>query len=419
MRRSCSVFVLLFLVHTPAAAQVAEFALRDGDTVVFLGDSITAARTYGKIIENYTLLRFPKRSIRFYNAGWGGDTAAGGLARLEHDVLVHKPTVVIVAYGFNDIGWGLKANDASKRTYLEAVSGIIEKCQKHKTRVYICSAATQSDDPEKSEGSFLQKMCDEGMELAKKKGEHGIDVQRTMRDIQKKVVAYSKALKEKDGKKTTLHAADGVHLNDLGQLVMAYAILKGLAAPAEVSSARIDAAGTRVVESSRCKITQVARKDDRLEFTRLDEGLPFNYGPFYALNYRFVPVPDELNRYRLQVEGLGEGRWEVTVDGRGVGTFAAGQLAKGMNLSFSTASAWQPGGPWDAQANVLKPLTEARHELGIASMLARAYLPASELSGELSPGTKKADEQLIALQRLAAQPRPYRFVLRKAEEKKK
>src|SRR5215210_6059659 len=77
----------------------AEFALRDGDTVVFLGDSITAARTYGKIIENYTLLRFPKATIRFYNAGWGGDTAAGGLARLDRDVFVHKPTVLIVAYG--------------------------------------------------------------------------------------------------------------------------------------------------------------------------------------------------------------------------------------------------------------------------------------------------------------------------------
>lgn len=419
MRRFCCVIVLLFPVPNSTPARAAEFALRDGDTVVFLGDSITAARTYGKIIENYTLLRFPGRSIRFYNAGWGGDTAAGGLARLQRDVLVHRPTVVIIAYGFNDIGWGVKANEESKRIYLQSVSGIIEQCQKHKARVYICSAATQADDPEKSEGSFLQKMCDEGAELARKKGEHAIDVQRTMRGIQKKVVAYSKAMKEQEGKKTTLHAADGVHLNDLGQLVMAYAILKGLDAPAEVSSARTDAAGARVVESSRCKITEVVRRDDRLEFTRLDEGLPFNYGLFYALHYRFVPVPDELNRYMLQVEGLDEGRWEVTVDGRGVGTFGAAQLAKGMNLSFSTASAWQPGGPWDAQANVLKPLTEARHELAIASLLSRSYLPTSELKDQLSPGTKQVDEQLIALQRLAAQPRPYRFVLRKAEEKKK
>ena len=28
---------------------------------IFLGDSITAARTYGKIVESYTLLRFPAR----------------------------------------------------------------------------------------------------------------------------------------------------------------------------------------------------------------------------------------------------------------------------------------------------------------------------------------------------------------------
>ena len=87
---------------------LAEFALRDGDSVVFLGDSITAARTYGKIVENYTLLRFPDRKVHFKNAGWGGDTAAGGLKRLERDVFERGATVLIVAYGINDIGWGTR-----------------------------------------------------------------------------------------------------------------------------------------------------------------------------------------------------------------------------------------------------------------------------------------------------------------------
>src|SRR6186713_1272619 len=85
-----------------STARADEFALRDGDTVVFLGDSITAARTYGKLIENYTLLRFPDRKVRFVNAGVGGDTAAGGLKRLDRDVFAHKPTVLVVAYGVND-----------------------------------------------------------------------------------------------------------------------------------------------------------------------------------------------------------------------------------------------------------------------------------------------------------------------------
>jgi lysophospholipase L1-like esterase len=404
-------FVIVACITGAACAE--EYALRNGDTVVFLGDSITAARTYGKIIENYTLLRFPDRSIRFYNAGWGGDTMAGGLARFERDVLIHKPTVVVVAYGFNDIGWGTKANEASKKTYLDALAGILEQCATQKARVYICSAATQADDPEKSEHSFLQKMCDEGMDLARAKGQHAIDVQRVMRGIQKKVVAYSKAAKESDSKKTSLHAADGVHLNDLGQLVMAYAILKGLDAPAEVSSARLDAATGKALDSSRCKITDINSAKDRFEFTRLDDGLPFNYGLFYALHYRFVPVPDELNRYMLRVEGLAEGRWQLTVDERGVGAYTHAQLARGVNLSFATSSPWQPGGPWDAQAHVLRSLTEARHDLATASTLSRAYLPKSELPVELAGDVRRADEQLIALQRRAAQPRPYRFVLTK------
>src|SRR5262249_12532415 len=98
----------------------AEFALRDGDTVVFLGDSITAARAYGKIIENYTLLRYPDRKIRFYNAGQGGDTMAGGVTRLERDVFSHGATVLIVAFGVNDIGWGTKADEEHKKIYLDA-----------------------------------------------------------------------------------------------------------------------------------------------------------------------------------------------------------------------------------------------------------------------------------------------------------
>src|SRR3990170_1811542 len=87
----------------PAVSQAEDFAFRDGDTVVFLGDSITAARTYSKIIENYTLLRFPDRQVRFVNAGRGGDTAEGGLKRLERDVFPHEPPVLILAHGVNDI----------------------------------------------------------------------------------------------------------------------------------------------------------------------------------------------------------------------------------------------------------------------------------------------------------------------------
>jgi lysophospholipase L1-like esterase len=404
--------ILLLLPNSPARA--GEFALCNGDTVVFLGDSITAARTYGKLVENYTLLRFPDRKVRFVNAGVGGDTAAGGLKRLERDVFPHKPTVVIVAYGVNDIGWGLKADDEHKKTYLEGVRGIVEACKKREVRVYICSAAVTAEDPAKSEAGFLQKMCDEGMELSRSLGGHAIDVQRTMRGIQKTIWAANAKVADK-AKHDTLHAADGVHLNDLGQLAMAFAILKGLDAPADVSSVTIDADGAKLVAAKGCTVKELASKDGALEFKRLDEGLPFNYGIFYGLNYRHVPVPNELNRYLLAVKNLPKGSYEVTADGRGAGVFTAERLAAGVNIASTTPDPWQPGGPWNVQANVLKSLTDSRHEVVSANAHLRVYLPAAPATEQLGKQSNEFDDKIVEMQRTVAKPQPYRFVIKKHE----
>jgi hypothetical protein len=158
-------------------------------------------------------------------------------------------------------------------------------------------------------------------------------------------------------------------------------------------------------------VTDLTGTEGGLTFTRRDRGLPFNGGLFYALHYRFVPVPEGLNRYLLRVEHLPPGRYAVRADGRGLGTFTAGQLAAGVNLASATADAWQPGGPWDAQASVLKALTEARHQLAVAGVLSRAYFPGRPLPERLGPQAARTDEEIVALQRLAAQPRPYRFAV--------
>ena len=105
--------LLLLTATCMALGARAEFALRDGDTVVFLGDSITAARGYTKIVEHYTLMRFPERQVKFFNAGWGGDTTEGARQRLERDVFSH--------------GWGMKADEEHRQRYLEAVRGIVAR----------------------------------------------------------------------------------------------------------------------------------------------------------------------------------------------------------------------------------------------------------------------------------------------------
>jgi lysophospholipase L1-like esterase len=408
--RQATLSLLVAVILAPAA-RADDFALRDGDTVAFLGDSITAARVYGKVIENYTLLRFPDRKVKFINVGIGGDTAAGGRKRLERDVFANKVTVLTVAYGVNDIGWGLKADAEHKQLYLDSIRGILEVCKARGVRVFICSAAVTAEDPDKAENGFLQKMCDEGMALSRSLGGGAIDVQRAMRAIQRKVLAANQQSADKS-KHATLHATDGIHLNDLGQLAMAFAILKGLGAPADVSTAELDARGPKLIAARGCTVTDVSTKDGALDFTRLDSGLPFNYGIFYGLNYRYVPVPAELNRYLLKVDGLPDGKYEVLADGRSAGTFTAAQLAAGANVASTTSDPWQPGGPWNAQANLLKSLTDARHEVATAKVHAPVLLPAIPVGGQLAGQADDIDERIVAMQRTVAKPWPYRFVIK-------
>ena len=404
---------MLLIVALLASTSLADFAIRDGDTVVFLGDSITAERSYGKTIENYTLLRFPGRKVHFVNAGWGGDTAQGGLKRLQRDVFDKGATIVTVAYGINDIGWGGKADAEHRQAYLDGIHGIVQQCREHHVRVFICSAAATGADPDKAADDFLQKMCDEGMRISREMGEGSIDVLRTMRQIQRRVKEAN--AKETDPKKReTLHTEDTIHLNDVGQTAMAYSILKGLGAPRDVSSATIDAGVGKAAESSGCMISDVKLSDRLLEFDRLDEGLPFNQGLFFNLRYRFIPLPDEMNRYMLTVKNMNAGNYIVTADDRALGTFSADQLAAGLNIASATADGWEPGGPWDAQGWSLNFLTESRNEAAQMDKLSRIYLDQNRDRGDILKQVAGINTQLEAAQRTVAKPQRYHFVIKPA-----
>jgi len=76
-----------------------------GETVVFLGDSITSGHRLSQD------MAFPHRlgqalGVPVVNAGISGDTTEGGLSRLERDVLVHRPRLVVVELGVNDMFGG-------------------------------------------------------------------------------------------------------------------------------------------------------------------------------------------------------------------------------------------------------------------------------------------------------------------------
>lgn len=93
-----ALFAAVFLFRHPSVAHLQPHP----GPVVFLGDSLTygtgaqATGGYVKLLQG----EFPGRD--FVNKGIPGDTTAGGLQRLQKDVLDLHPALVVVGLGGND-----------------------------------------------------------------------------------------------------------------------------------------------------------------------------------------------------------------------------------------------------------------------------------------------------------------------------
>ena len=101
----------------PAVQPPAPFELRDGDRVVFLGDTLMEREQQFGWMELMLTARFPERNVTFRNLGWSADTPTGdsrcglsllqagnepadeGWKQLLKQLETAKPTMVFVGYG--------------------------------------------------------------------------------------------------------------------------------------------------------------------------------------------------------------------------------------------------------------------------------------------------------------------------------
>ena len=96
-----SVLVACLAAGVCLAAVVVWWGLKDRrPVVVCLGDSLTSCGGAGGHYSDW-LTRFMPY-VKVVDAGIGGDTLKGGRARFGHDVMRHKPAVVLIALGAND-----------------------------------------------------------------------------------------------------------------------------------------------------------------------------------------------------------------------------------------------------------------------------------------------------------------------------
>ncbi len=83
------------------------------DTIVFLGDSITAAALWINEIYDYFKDNMPEKKIKIYNSGNPGDSAWQAYKRINYDCLTHNPQLVNILIGINDIDRGMYSPDCA------------------------------------------------------------------------------------------------------------------------------------------------------------------------------------------------------------------------------------------------------------------------------------------------------------------
>jgi lysophospholipase L1-like esterase len=405
-------FFATLLLASAAFAQ-GDFYLKDGDRVVFYGDSITDQRLYTTFTESYVLTRFPRMKVDFVHSGWGGDRVTGGGGgpidvRLQRDVVVYKPTVLTIMLGMNDGRYRAYDPDIFEQ-YTSGFESIVRNVKSALPEVRITAIQPSPyDDVTRPPGfsggynAVLVRFSRFLSELASREN-------LALADLNTPVVAALKKAKSIDPELSLKLLPDRVHPGPGGHLLMAEALLKAWHAPAEVTSVEIDAETKQVSAAANTKVTDL-QVDASVAWTQEDAALPMAVDmkdPLIGLALRASDFVDALDRQTLKITGLTRARYVLRIDGEMAGSFSRQDLADSVNLATLPT-------PMLKQALDVHALT-IRHNQIHYERWRHLQVPLQEQKLErLQAAFDSLDAleaELIEQQRAAAQPKVRRYEL--------
>jgi lysophospholipase L1-like esterase len=405
--------VLLLLL--PASLFAADsFALKDGDTVVFYGDSITDQRLYTAFTEAYVVTRFPNLHVRFVHSGWGGDRVDGGGGgpidkRLQRDVIAYKPTVVTIMLGMNDGRY--RPFDADTfNAFTTGYTHIVKtlKAALPGVRITVIQPSPYDDVTRapQFEGGYngvLLRFAAWLRDLAARE-------ELTVADLNTGVVDALQRARDKDAPQAAKIIPDRIHPGASGHLLMAEGLLEAWGAPALVASVEIDAAAKSLTRSAGTTVSALEGSASGVSWTQTDAALPLPIDwkdPLIKLAVDSSDVLQRLDQEPLTVTGLAAGNYSLTIDGMAAGSFTAAQLAAGINLA-------QLPGPMLKQAMDVWQLTNLHNNIHTARWRT-VQVPLQKYTLNKADAAQSAldalEEEITGLQHAAALPKPHKFAV--------
>lgn len=184
--------------------------------IIFFGDSITQAGVSptGYISKIGETLKAPNYEL--IGAGIGGNKVYDLFLRLENDVLMKRPDVVVIYVGINDV-WHKSTSHTGTDypKFIQFYQALIDKISATGSKIVLCTPSVigEKNNGENEMDSELDKYAGAIRELAKKNN-------LPLCDLRSLFVDFEKANNRNNLEKGIL-TTDGVHLNEKGNQFVA------------------------------------------------------------------------------------------------------------------------------------------------------------------------------------------------------
>lgn len=222
LRTRMTAVTLMTFALSFAAPAAAEMLPRDGDSIAFLGDSITAGgwgSPLGYVRLVVSGLEVNGVKVKPYPAGVGGHKSNDMLARLQRDVLDKKPTFMTLSCGVNDVWHGERG--VALEPYKTNITAIVDKAQAAGIKVVILTSTLITEDVNAKLNQLAIPYNDFLRQLAKEKGCPLADLNA---DERAALAAIDEAVRKRGNQLTS----DGVHMIPAGDMMMASGVLRAL-----------------------------------------------------------------------------------------------------------------------------------------------------------------------------------------------
>lgn len=217
-----TLFVCIALVCA-VAVSAADVLVKNGERVAFLGDSITALGSRGTGYVNLVVLGLKVNGINIVKipAGVSGYKSDQMLARVDRLALNKKPQWLLISCGVNDVAHGRRNKGVSLPEYKKNIAAIVEKARGEGVKVALMTATVIQEDAGNDQNVKLAQYNEFLREFARENN-------LPLFDVNKAMLEKIAAVQSQNPVKGYVLTVDGIHMNTLGNIVMAETVLRGM-----------------------------------------------------------------------------------------------------------------------------------------------------------------------------------------------